>query len=80
MSIDIPFLVTMLAVAYLINVLVTRDRTSDRLLLRAPIVAMFATLAYGYLTVVFGAPLGVVVFLALLVKDVTPGKMLGRHA
>lgn len=80
MGIDFGFFFTLAAVGYVINALASRELTADRLLLRAPIVAVFATLLYGPVTAVAGMFVGALVFLPVVCWDVTPGRLLGKHA
>lgn len=84
MQLDLGFLAAMVSVFYLMNVLVgavrKRDLSGDRLLLRAPIVAVFATYMFVALGMVGGTLMGAAAALALVLWDVTPGKMMGKHA
>lgn len=80
MTFNPAFFFALMALGYIINVAVTRDLSADRLLLRAPIVAAFATLLYGPAAIVGTEIAGLAVFLPIVVKDITPGKMLGKHA
>lgn len=76
-----PGLLALLAViAYATNVLTTGELSLDRLALRGPIVALFATFAYTVFTLGFGDVVGFVVYAAVILGDVTPGKFVGAHA
>jgi hypothetical protein len=70
-----------LVAGYAINVLVSPDRfTFDRLALRAPIVAVFATVLGALIAAAAGYLVALAVFVPLVWCDVTPGKALGKHA
>lgn len=82
-EINLGYFVGVLVAAYTLNVIFARirhrDVTWDRFLLRAPIVALFATLVFGYLTPMLGIYGGTVAVLCMAWYDVTPGKLRGVH-
>lgn len=79
MTFNPGFFLALVVVGYLLNLAVTRDLSRDRLLLRAPIVAVFATVMYGPVTVIGTELAGAVVFTVLVWKDITPGVLTGAH-
>jgi vacuolar-type H+-ATPase subunit I/STV1 len=69
----------LLAAAYVINLVATRDMSADRMFIRGPIVAVLAVIIYAGLTAGAGWVFGLAALVVLAVKDVTPGLLVGTH-